>query len=91
MNETDLALALSLVKTRLNRFDAALDNYLEARIKAAYDVMLGWGIHPDLSKNGDLMFLVDLTVWQYNNRDAGAGEPRWLIKRRNDRWLEERR
>lgn len=91
MTDAEIALALTMVKQRLNRLDAALDDYLKARIRAAYDTMTGWGIHPDLSGMGDLMFLVDLAVYQYSNRDSAVGEPRWLIKRRNDRWLMERR
>ena len=91
MNDNDLAQALAMVKARLNRLDAALDEYLKARIRAAYDTMTGWGIHPDLSKYGDMMFLVDLAVYQYNNRDSDAGEPIWLRKRKNDRWLMEGR
>lgn len=90
MTDAEIDLALTMVKQRLNRLDAALDDYLKARIRAAYDTLTGWGIHPNLSGSGDLMFLVDLTVYQYGNRDATAGEPRWLIKRRNDRWLMER-
>lgn len=91
MTEEQLALALDMVKKRLSRLDAALDDYLRARIRASYDEMAGWGIHPDLSKSGDLMFLTDLAVLRYSQRDDSAGDPRWLIKRRNDRWLQERR
>lgn len=91
MDENELATALDMVKKRLNRLDNNLDSYLTARTRAAYDTLIGWGIHPDLTVWGDMMTLVDLTVWQYSNRDAVGGMPEWLRKRRNDRWLQERR
>ena len=37
------------------------------------------------------MFLVDYTVWQYQNRDKAAGMPEWLRQKRRDRWLQQKR
>lgn len=91
MNDETLAKALDMVKARLSRLDDRLDEYLKARIRAAHETMTGWGIRPDYAGNRDLMFLVDLTVWQYGNRDSNTGRPEWLRKRINDRWFEERR
>ena len=91
MNDEYLAVALVMMKQRLTRLDNNQDDYLKARIGAAYDTMTGWGIRPDLDKRGDMMFLVDLAVWQYNNRDSNAGTPDWLRKKINDRWFQERR
>lgn len=90
MNEEKTALALSLVKARLNRLDAALDDYLTARVLAAYDYLSGQGIHLDLDETGDLMLVVDTAVQQYSSRDSDKGEPEWLRYRRRQRWLRER-
>ena len=90
MNEEKTALALSLVKARLNRLDAALDDYLTQRILAAYDYLSGQGLHLDPDEAGDLMLLVDTAVYQYSSRDASGGEPEWLRYRIRQRWLRER-
>ena len=80
--------ALGLVKARLNRLqsDTTLDEYLTARITAAENELAATGIELDDSQ-GDLMLLVDMTVWQYQNRDNGGGMPDWLRLRRRERWL----
>ena len=90
MTENETALALSLMKTRLNRLDAALDDYLTVRIGAAYEYLENQGIHLDMDTNRDLMLVVDTAVWQYNNRDADKGEPDWLRCQIRQRWLMER-
>ena len=84
----DKLMALQLVKTRLNRAqaDTTLDEYLVARINAAEDELRGTGI--DLGESAeDLMLVVDLTVWEYQNRDKDTGLPDWLRLRRRERWL----
>ena len=82
--------ALALVKTRLNRLpgDTSLDNYLDYRIDAAIEELEGTGIRLD-DGNEDLLLVVDTTVWQYQNRDNGAGMPEWLRLRRRERWLQQ--
>ena len=90
MNEEKTALALSLVKARLNRLDAALDDYLKARIGAAYEYLENQGIHLDMESSRDLMLVVDTAVDQDSNRDADKGEPDWLRYQRRQRWLMER-
>lgn len=79
---------LSLVKCRLNRMqsDATQDDYLLARIEAAAGGLKKNGIALDGSME-DTMLLVDLTVWQYQNRDKGEAMPQWLRLRRRERWL----
>lgn len=83
--------ALALVKHRLNRLpgDTSLDNYLGYRIKAAIEELERTGIHLD-NGNEDLLLVVDIAVWQYQNRDSGAGMPDWLRLRRRERWLQQR-
>ena len=39
--------------------------------------------------NEDLLLVVDTAVWQYQNRDSGAGMPEWLRLRRRERWLQQ--
>lgn len=80
--------ALALMKARLNRLstDTALDAYLTARINAAEKELTGIGISLTDSTS-DLMLVVDLAVWQYQNRDKPGGMPDWLRLRRRERWL----
>ena len=84
--------ALLLVKSRLNRpaADTSLDSYLQARINAAAEELARTGITLTDSAD-DLMLLVDLTVWEYQNRDKAAGMPDWLRLRRRERWLQQQR
>lgn len=84
--------ALALVKIRLNRLpgDTSLDNYLNCRIDAAVEELERTGITLD-DGNEDMMLVVDMTVWQYQNRDSGSGMPDWLRLRRRERWLQQRR
>lgn len=85
VNET---LALNLVKARLNRLqsDTTLDSYLQARVRAAVDNLEGIGIRLEDSDE-DLMLVVDMTVWEYQNRDQAGGMPDWLRLRRRERWI----
>ena len=87
----DSALALSLVKARLNILPAntTLDEYLSARIEAAALELTESGIR--LREDAaDTMLLVDMAVWQYQSRDKDAGMPEWLRLRRRERWLRDR-
>lgn len=88
----DKLMALQLVKTRLNRAqaDTTLDEYLVERIDAAEGELKKTGITLTDSAE-DMMFLVDYTVWQYQNRDKSAGMPDWLRLRRRERWLQQQR
>ena len=92
MAGVDFETAMSLVKTRLNRSatDTTFDAYLMPRIEAAADELAGAGIKLTDS-SGDLMLLVDTTVWNYQNRDKNAGMPEWLRLKRRERWLQEQR
>ena len=92
MAGVDFETAMALVKTRLNRpsTDTSMDEYLMTRIEAAADELAGAGIKLT-DTSGDLMLLVDTTVWQYANRDKNAGMPDWLRLKRRERWLQEQR
>ena len=82
----DTEAALTLVKDRLNRLDPRLDSYFRTRIKSAIDCLEDAGIALTDSA-GDLMLVVDLAVWQYQNRDSAESMPKWLRLRRRERWL----
>ena len=84
-----IALALPLVKARLNRLasDTTLDGYLESRLRGVQQEMERTGIVLNAESPDDLMLLVDWTVWEYGNRDQAAGVPDWLRLRRRERWL----
>ena len=92
MAGVNMEMALSLVKTRMNRpqADTSLDNYLESRLEAAEAELDRVGIQLTDSAD-DLMLLVDMTVWQYQNRDKSTGMPDWLRLRRRERWLRQQR
>ena len=79
---------LGMVKARLNRLesDTSLDDYLLTRVMAAREYLEEIGIRLTDSME-DMMLLVDVTVWQYQNRDTPGGMPDWLRLRRRERWL----
>ena len=83
------SLALSLVKTRLNRqqADTTLDDYLSARIAAAEGYLNRMMSVPLNDSTDDLMLLVDLTCWQYQNRDKPDEQPKWLRQRLRERFI----
>jgi len=82
--------ALSLVKARLNRLasDTTLDTYFQARIDAVIADLTATGIELDSSQR-DLMLVVDMAVWDYQNRDHGSGMPEWLRLKRRERWIQQ--
>lgn len=89
----DLSTALGLIKTRMNRLaaDTSMDLYYERRAQAAEQELERSGIHLLTDSADDLMLLVDLTVWQIQNRDKPGGSPDWLRMRIRNRWLQEQR
>ena len=86
----DTTTALSLMKARLNRLasDTTLDTYFQARIDAVINELEATGIILDEGQD-DLLLVVDMAVWQYQNRDSGSGMPDWLRLRRRERWLQQ--
>ena len=82
--------ALSLVKARLNRLasDTTLDTYFQARIDAVIADLTATGIELDSSQR-DLMLVVDMAVWDYQNRDHKSGMPEWLRLKRRERWIQQ--
>lgn len=90
MSAIDTSAALSLVKTRLNRLqsDITLDDYLTTRIVAAAEELESTGITLTNS-SADLLLVVDMTVWAYQNRDKPGAMPDWLRLRRRERWVQQ--
>lgn len=88
MAAVNVSTALELVKIRLNRLasDTSLDAYLTARINAAIQETEAIGITLD-SGYDSLLYIVDYTVYAYQNRDSQAGMPEWLRLRRRELWL----
>lgn len=86
------AQALALMKTRLNRLegDTSLDQYFSARIEAAAQALEKTGIVLENTVN-DLLLVVDMAVWDYQNRDKPGGMPDWLRLRRRERWISQER
>lgn len=94
------ATALELVKERLDILpgQTARDRMLETRIDGAAAQLNRMGIRIAFEESGaeedgmdDLMLVVDLTVWQIQNRDKAEDDPPWLRRRLRERWLSERR
>lgn len=83
--------ALLLVKQRKDMLTGIhqRDDYMLLRIKAAVKELQRTGIHLTDSVD-DLLLVVDMTVWQYNNRDQSGAMPEWLKQRRRERWLSDR-
>ena len=88
----DAKQALLLVKQRKDMMPgiSQKDDYLTARIQAACNSLERAGIHLTDSID-DLMLVVDMTVWQYNNRDQSGAMPEWLKQARRERWLQDGR
>lgn len=89
----DTGTVLTLVKQRLNRAqgDTTLDEMLTARIQGAADELVNMGVALTQDSMADTMLLVDLSVWQYQNRDQATAQPPWLRQRLRNRWIHERR
>lgn len=87
----DKTQALALVKARLNRLpsDTALDVYLMARIDGAMTQIERTGIRLS-NKTDDLLLVVDVAVYNYQNRDQPGKEPDWLRARKRERWVQQR-
>ena len=88
----DIQMAVLMVKQRKDMLTGIhqRDEYITARVKSTVSELENTGIHlvdtPD-----DLMLVVDMTVWQYNNRDQGGAMPEWLRLRRRERWMKDRK
>lgn len=89
MSEVSVYTALSLAKVRMNRMSSELDEYLEARIRAAIGALEQTGISLTDSVD-DIMLVTDYAVWQYQNRDKPGDMPEWLRLMRRERWLTNR-
>lgn len=86
MSETSMHTALELLKIRLNRADEALDDYFAARVKSAAESLERNGITLT-DKSEDILLVVDMAAWQYQNRDKSGTMPEWLRLMRRERWL----
>lgn len=92
---------LLLVKDRLDRVPGSTlrDVPLMHRIDGAIALLERRGIRFTRDDGGaigeigadDLMLIVDLTVWMWQNRDKGEDEPKWLRRRLCERFMSERR
>ena len=90
METVDLSLVLSLVRTRLNRLDHSLDDYLTHVILAARDHLTRMGIDLGLCP-GDTMLLTVYAVWIYGSRDQTGAQPDWLRKMIHDRLAQDKK
>lgn len=81
-------MALEMMKSRLNRLQTKtpLDAYLKARLDAAAMSLEKKGIHLTEMVD-DTLLLVDVAVWDYQNRDQAGGTPEWLRVKIRERWL----
>lgn len=90
---------LSMVRDRLDYAPGftARDGQLRNRIDGVIRELERKGIRvihegkADIAEIDDVMLVVDMAVWQQNNRDKAESDPPWLRQRLRDRWLSERR
>ena len=84
--------ALLMVKQRKDRLPGIhqRDDYYTARISAVISELESKGIHL-VDDPADLMLVVDMTVWEINNRDQPGSMPEWLSHARRERWLNDRK
>lgn len=90
---------LALVKDRLDYLPGftARDTKLLVRIDGVIRELERKGIRvipegsAEIAEIDDAMLVVDMSVWQHNNRDKAESDPPWLRQRLRDRWLSERR
>ena len=86
ITETSMETALQMLKFRLNRANSAVDEYLTNLLQAEVEKLSDNGIHLHDTMQ-DIMLLVDMAAWRYNNRDKPNGMPEWLRLLRRERWL----
>lgn len=86
ITEASLETALQMLKFRLNRANTAVDEYLANLLQAEVEKLSDNGIHLQDSMQ-DIMLLVDMAAWRYNNRDKPNGMPEWLRLLRRERWI----
>lgn len=82
----DAEMALRMFKYRKNELptNTAMDEWYNMRLAAALEWLeakKGIVLCADESHPDDLLLLVDVAVWQHDNRDNPAGEPAWLANR----------
>lgn len=84
--------AVALAKQRKDMMPgiSQRDEYIEMRVKSVISELEGKGIHL-VDTESDLMLVVDMAVWQYNNRDNMDAQPMWLTLARRERWLNDRK
>lgn len=90
---------LALVKDRLDYMPGftARDARLQERIDGVIRELRRKGIRvipegeSEIAEIDDVMLVVDMAVWQHNNRDKAESDPPWLRQRLRDRWFSERR
>jgi hypothetical protein len=79
---------LMLVKERLNRRER--DEYIRALIQAEIEKLREEGIRVRDTAS-DNMFVADMVVWRYQNRDKAGDMPLWLQTERRERFLQDGR
>lgn len=84
-------MAVAMVKQRKDMLQTAnpKDLYIEMRVKETIGELRDMGIHL-VDAPQDMMLVVDIAVWKYNNRDKSQAEPQWLRDAKNTRWINDR-
>lgn len=89
MTEDSIQLALTILKTRLNRLqcDTSLDETaLLPRLRGAVKTLEKNGIRLT-EEYDDIVLLADYAAWRYENRDSPTDMPPWLRLLRRERFL----
>lgn len=83
-----IEMILAMVQSRLNFTPEQQAGYLRNMINAAIEELAKTGIH--IRDNyRDTMFVTDIVVWKYQNRDKSSAMPEWLAQERRERYLQE--
>ena len=83
--------AIAMVKQRKDMLQTAnpKDAYIDMRVRETIGELQDMGIHL-VDTPQDMMLVVDIAVWKYNNRDKSHAEPQWLRDAKNTRWINDR-
>lgn len=87
----NIDMAIAMVKQRKDMLQKPnpRDLYIEMRVKETIGELQDMGIHL-VDSPQDLMLVVDIAVWKYNNRDKSNAEPQWMRNAKNNRWMNDR-
>lgn len=87
----ETSIALKLVKDRLGLFSNVRDEIIYKIIEGVMDELINvHGLNLSMENARHLMFVVDMSVWRYQSKDASGAMPRNLQFRFHNLLLSDR-